>query len=304
LRPNYARTVRVTYSHVRDVNQLCTMLTMWEAANAGDNAVASLPATSDSKGSGSQAVNVVTDNNADTTSDGSTQADAPPVVVNYAPSQPQAQSAITYAPPARRPVKCWDCDGPHMKRDCPLRKGQNREPKTAPSTTETPASNSNQSDKLELVRVLLDDSIDDESEDMVRRVQIRDPLVPLVIREDGEGGARVRCLLDTGARGEGYMSRALFIALKSAGIITGELSPCEGVRFGNSSSSGADGEITLSIDNYGPLKFKILPHLEPEVIIGMRALYRYPGMRIELENCCDEVVQTGDLQDDRVDNCK
>ncbi|KAF4718210.1 hypothetical protein FOZ63_002046, partial [Perkinsus olseni] len=318
LRPNYVKAVRTTYSHVRDVNQLCTMLTLWESANSSDS-ISGSSAVADSKASAASSVNVVSEAGANP-STGSEEHDSDRVngssdsqVTSGSTAPPvHYQASYARAPPPRRPVKCWDCGGPHMKRDCPFRKAQPKvvatdQPKPAPTvdrpapTADGPAL-SQQSGNFELVRVLVDDDGRDEDVDLIRRVKIHEPLVSLVVRESGKGGARVKGLLDTGARGEGYMAKALFTALKSAGVIVGDLKPCSGVRFGNSSSSGADGEILLSVDGYGPLSFKVLPCLDPEVIIGMSAMCRYPTLRMELDNCFNEVVRSSDEQADRVDD--
>ncbi|KAF4697820.1 hypothetical protein FOZ62_007195, partial [Perkinsus olseni] len=263
-------------------------------------------AVADSKASAASSVNVVSEAGANP-STGSEEHDSDRVN-----GSSDSQASYARAPPPRRPVKCWDCGGPHMKRDCPFRKAQPKvvatdQPKPAPTvdrpapTADGPAL-SQQSGNFELVRVLVDDDGRDEDVDLIRRVKIHEPLVSLVVRESGKGGARVKGLLDTGARGEGYMAKALFTALKSAGVIVGDLKPCSGVRFGNSSSSGADGEILLSVDGYGPLSFKVLPCLDPEVIIGMSAMCRYPTLRMELDNCFNEVVRSSDEQADRVDD--
>ncbi|KAF4711647.1 hypothetical protein FOZ63_018619, partial [Perkinsus olseni] len=80
-----------------------------------------------------------------------------------------------------------------------------------------------------------------------------DPVIDIVVRQLPKGdvprtpGARVRVLIDSGARGFVYMSRRMFSALVSEGILGKELTDAVGVSFGNGYSVEADGQCEISL---------------------------------------------------------
>ncbi|EER08717.1 hypothetical protein Pmar_PMAR017775 [Perkinsus marinus ATCC 50983] len=100
LRPNYQKAVTTIYAHVRDTNELCSVLTLWEASYNESGATVNVVST------GEDSVNV----------EGSQ-------VGQGLQSQESAQVKV------KVPTKCWYCNGTgHMKRDCDLWKAKQLSP--------------------------------------------------------------------------------------------------------------------------------------------------------------------------------
>ncbi|KAF4648740.1 hypothetical protein FOL46_002556, partial [Perkinsus olseni] len=96
LRQNYQKAVKTIYAHIRDTNELCSVLTLWEASN-GENATV----------------------NSLSVDDDSVNAEAPQVL--------QAAQAQGSSQRGKAPMRCWHCNMVgHMKRDCELWKAKVR----------------------------------------------------------------------------------------------------------------------------------------------------------------------------------
>ncbi|KAF4648517.1 hypothetical protein FOL47_003130 [Perkinsus chesapeaki] len=291
MRPSYRKIATTVYPHVRDVNQLAENLILWEVHQAaGPSGVTTgkdgVKAVNDMESGTIQSSSGFNPNEADSATSG-TSGPAPSTGDDN--SGPQGVRG-------RKPIKCWTCGGPHLRRNCPLGR-------SASGSTTQPGQHSTDDasvpkNNFELVDVLVDE------EDCVRQLKMGDPLFQLILREKGDCGARVECLLDTGARGCGYMSRNLYENLKSVKVITDNLNPCSGVRFGNNLPCGADGEITLTVDGYGELPFKVLPALEPDVILGLSAMARCPGLRQLLLGYLADMPNLLTFQMIRPDDCR
>ncbi|EER18871.1 gag/pol/env polyprotein, putative [Perkinsus marinus ATCC 50983] len=136
-------------------------------------------------------------------------------------------------------------------------------------------------EKVAMVR-----DVDDDEISRLDGGVLHDPVVSIILRQDmskdstvRSPGARVKALIDSGARGFVYMSRRMFLALASEGILRRTLTGATGVSFGNGHSVEVDGQCEVDIcsaagDLLVSSSCKVVDGLTPDVIFGNALLRR------------------------------
>ncbi|EER05703.1 gag/pol/env polyprotein, putative [Perkinsus marinus ATCC 50983] len=186
LRPNYQKAVKTIYAHIRDTNELCSVLTLWEASNSESGATVNVVST------GEDSVNV----------EGSQVGQGPQ-------SQGSAQVRV------KVPIKCWYCNGAgHMKRDCDLWKAKQLSPSSvnvAPAVA-VPAT----------TKPIGNKSSDQDPANVATRGFEKVSVISAIEPRCSQWGAKVAALLDTGGQGTAYINADLYRAIKSVTFGNGE----------------------------------------------------------------------------------
>ncbi|KAF4652373.1 hypothetical protein FOL47_011134, partial [Perkinsus chesapeaki] len=290
LKPNYQKTVKATYSHVRDVNDLCSKLTLWEGANAGTDSTVNAVVDEDQP---AQAAPVPT-----------------PATINVSAEVPSSSQAEVNGPRtfrSKRPLRCWHCDGPHLRRNCPVLRSTTAAPPSSTSTTqsdtsqnsvpasaakpqaekEVPSANSADSKRFENLGVV---------GDVLALAGDSACTVDLIIRQaNGDIGyaAKLPALLDTGGYGSAYINAGLFREMVAADIIGESLNSCSNVKFGNGECAQVLGCFKVNIENevkstlVENVEVKVIEGLSPDFIIGVETIKRSVDLKRILIECLD-----------------
>ncbi|EER05436.1 hypothetical protein Pmar_PMAR024899 [Perkinsus marinus ATCC 50983] len=262
LRPNYQKAVKTIYAHIRDTNELCSVLTLWEASNSESGATVNVVST------GEDSVNV----------EGSQMGQGPQ-------SQGSAQVRV------KVPIKCWYCNGAgHMKRDCDLWKAKVRSQPTQIVNADVPKS-------MDPSSVVASQQLSPGSVSVAPAVAVPATTKPIGNKSSDQDpanvatrgfekvsvisaiwGAKVAALLDTGGQGTAYINADLYRAIRSEGLFDDSLSTCQGVTFGNGERVAALGGFFASLEDgdkkelVESVQFKVIEGLTPLVIVGIETI--------------------------------
>ncbi|EEQ99596.1 hypothetical protein Pmar_PMAR028751 [Perkinsus marinus ATCC 50983] len=291
LKPNYQKAVKATYSHIRDVNELCSVLSLWENANIDSS------------------VNAVADEAGDL---GATV--SPPTINATLEVAKNSSSEVKGERPTRSrgPLRCWHCSGPHLRRNCPVLRSMI--PSATPSLSQPmantesgqckdPAATSSKEVEKDGAKIPSQIGVSSQSKSFEKLTVVNDVLalaggsactVRLVIRQvEGLPGyaARLPALLDTGGHGSAYINANVFKDMVKEEILDGHLDPCGNVTCGNRDYARVLGAFSVNIEDevkhviVDDVEVKVIEGLSPDFIIGIETIKRSVDLKRKLIEC-------------------